>query len=39
MGAATLAVGADRAAGLATFAGTEAAFALRECGMRFSYEG
>ena len=38
MGAPTLAVGADWAAGLATFAATEAAFALQEFGMRPSYE-
>ena len=39
MGAPTLAVGANWAAGLATFAATEAAFALREFGIRPSYDG
>ena len=39
MGAPMLALGADGAAGLATFAATEAAFALGEFGMRPSYEG
>ena len=38
MGAPTLAVGADGAAGLAMFAAIEAAFAVRELGMRPSYE-
>ena len=38
MGAPTLAVGANWAAGLATFAATEAYFAVRELGMRPSYE-
>ena len=39
MGAPTLAVGADWAAGLATFAATEAAFAVRDLGRSPSYEG
>ena len=39
MGAPKLAVGADRAAGLATFAATEATFTLRELGIKLSYEG
>ena len=39
MGAPTLAVGADWAAGLATFVATKSAFALREFGMRPSYDG
>ena len=38
-GAPALAVGADWAAGLATFAAPAAAFAVREPGMRPSYEG
>ena len=39
MGAPRLAVGADWAAGWATFAATEVAFALRDFRMRPSYEG
>ena len=38
-GAPALAVGADWATGLATFVATEAAFTMREPGMRPSYEG
>ena len=39
MGAPALAIGADWAAGLATFTATEAAFTLRELGIKPSYEG
>ena len=39
MGAPTLGVGADGAAGLATSAATEAGFAVREFGMTPSYKG
>ena len=38
-GGSQLAVGADWSAGLATLAATEAAFAVRELGMRPSYQG
>ena len=38
MGAPALAIGADWAAGLATFAATEAALTLRELGIKPSYE-
>ena len=38
-GAPALAIGGDWAAGLATFAATEAAFTVREWGIKPSYEG
>ena len=39
MRAPALAIGADWAAGLATFAASEAAFRLRELGIKPLYEG